>query len=232
MKRPYYEHGGVTIHHGDCLEVLRDLEESSFDACVTDPPYGLDGAVVRRGGAEIQDWSNETHNMRVDEAWRARSVRLLKADAYHAEFFAGFTAVEAAIAAARVAGLTPWRLFYLVKTAPAPTPRPTMMSGVELALMSFKGKRPWFGGQHPDRWIGLTPNRLGKAEHPSEKPESCMGQIVSALSPRDGTILDPFMGSGTTLVAAKGRGRRAVGIEIEERYCEIAAKRLAQEVLL
>ena len=67
--------------------------------------------------------------------------------------------------------------------------------------------------------------------HPSEKDPSIAQQLVEWCSDRDETVLDPFMGSGTTLVAAKNLGRKAIGIEIEERYCEIAARRLAQEVL-
>lgn len=70
-----------------------------------------------------------------------------------------------------------------------------------------------------------------KEEHPSPKPMPYMMWLVSRLSSYDETILDPFMGSGTTLRAAKDLGRKAIGIEIEEKYCEIAAKRMAQEVL-
>ena len=65
--------------------------------------------------------------------------------------------------------------------------------------------------------------------HPTQKNEKLMRRLVSLT--KSGTVLDPFMGSGTTLRAAKDLGRKAIGIEIEERYCEIAAKRLAQEVL-
>jgi DNA modification methylase len=67
--------------------------------------------------------------------------------------------------------------------------------------------------------------------HPCPKPLKLMRQLVSSLSTDDGVVVDPFIGSGTTLRAAKDLGRKAIGIEIEERYCEIAAKRLGQEVL-
>jgi site-specific DNA-methyltransferase (adenine-specific) len=71
-----------------------------------------------------------------------------------------------------------------------------------------------------------------KNGHPCPKPLKAWRRLLNNISQPEQTVLDPFMGSGTTLRTAKDLGRKAIGIEIEERYCEIAAKRLAQDVLL
>ena len=86
-------------------------------------------------------------------------------------------------------------------------------------------RKSWGGGGTLARENGAEARVL----HPSQKPLALMHWCLSFVP--DGDILDPFCGSGTTLRAAKDLGRRAIGIEIEERYCEIAAKRMEQEVL-
>ena len=78
---------------------------------------------------------------------------------------------------------------------------------------------------------GVVNANDGKRVHPTEKPISLLREIIATIFDEARIILDPFMGSGTTLRAAKDLGRKAIGIEIEERYCEMAAKRMAQEVL-
>jgi site-specific DNA-methyltransferase (adenine-specific) len=90
------------------------------------------------------------------------------------------------------------------------------------------GKMRWNGGGLPAVWIY---NKV-LSDHPTGKPDALLESWVTQFSEPGETILDPYMGAGTTLAAAKKHGRKAVGIEIEERYCEIAARRLAQGSLL
>jgi site-specific DNA-methyltransferase (adenine-specific) len=91
-----------------------------------------------------------------------------------------------------------------------------------------KGEPPRPADAPSDVWDAA---REREPEHSCEKPEGLLGRAVAFVSEPGAIVLDPFVGSGTTLVAAKRQGRRAIGIEIEERYCEIAARRLAQGTL-
>jgi site-specific DNA-methyltransferase (adenine-specific) len=107
--------------------------------------------------------------------------------------------------------------------------RPGM--GYETILaMHPKGRSRWNGGGRAGVFIH-NKNDWKKPPHPTTKPLKLMTELVSLFSDPGETILDPFMGSGTTLRAAKELKRRAIGIEMDEKYCEIAAKRMAQEVL-
>lgn len=93
-----------------------------------------------------------------------------------------------------------------------------------------QGPMRWNGGGHAAVWRhGIT--KVARPDHPCPKPLPLMHELVSLFTDYGETILDPFCGSGTTLLASKNLGRRTIGIEIEERYCEIAAKRLSQDVM-
>lgn len=203
---PYYQHKGITIYHGDCREILPSLEP--VDLVLTDPPYGIDAGNVKFGKARVGgvDWDKSTQPIAVSD-----SIRLAR----RAVIFGGnyYTMPPASC----------W-LVWDKQTAGV-----TTFADAELAWTNLPGavrlvRYLWSGPYQKKREI---------RHHPTQKPAEVMSWCI-AQSDKHGdnqTILDPFMGSGTTLVAAKDLGRKAIGIEIEEKYCEIAAKRLSQEVL-
>jgi len=212
---------------GDCRDVMPTLPPGVFDSVTTDEPYAIPkgSAFVRRGGRDVEECGEEDFNALVP-GWIALAAPLVMDGGYLSTFTAEQRKkeVEADMAAQ---GLVPWRPFYIVKTAPAPTPRPGFMSAVEVCVISYKGKRRWFGGgSTSNAWIGLTPNRLNNAVHDSEKPVEAMAQLLRALVPVGGVVLDCFAGSGTTGDAALRLGMRVVLIEKSEKNCELCRERL------
>jgi site-specific DNA-methyltransferase (adenine-specific) len=200
--KPYYEHGGITIYHGDCRDVLGDVWFGA-GAVVTDPPYG-----------HGSKWSGGT--------WAANPIYSLafKWDAKPIED----ELMERVIASAPAAIVWGGNYYSL-------PPSRCWLSWIKSQQMATMAdfELAWTNLDRPAKAFKESRNPDGKREHPTQKPVSLMRWCVSMCP--SGTILDPFMGSGTTLLAAKESGRNAVGVEIEEAYCEIAAKRLQQEVL-
>lgn len=223
--RPYYEHGGVTIYHGDCREVLPGI---TADVVVTDPPFGINDAAMLdlpgRGGRGNNTWHPPSDwDASIDPAW----APLISTAAPVVAWFGHWRKrgeVEAVMPHALRAEIV-WH-----KDTHVGPPCPVAMRDERIWLFSSAGIK----GRHFETSVWSEPiiPTWAHKHHKNEKPVALMKRLVRFLSDHGGLVLDPFMGSGTTLRAAKDLGRRAIGIEIEERYCEIAAKRLAQEVLL
>lgn len=216
---PYYEQDGITIYHGDCRDVLPYVW-LGVDLLLTDPPYGIGLNTDSRrfsGGTE--------RNV------RKRGVRIGSANGepvvnddkpFDPSFLLSIGSAQIVWGWNNYPDKLPAGacLVWLKRNDAA---FGSFLSDAELAWMS-KGH-----GVYCRR--DLSNNAIANERvHPTQKPESLMRWCLDFF-PSARLVIDPFMGSGTTLRAAKDMGRKAIGIEIEERYCEIAAKRLSQGVL-
>jgi DNA modification methylase len=206
---PYYSDAYVTLYHGDCREVL----PVEADVLVTDPPYGVEYSTSRGGkftGSRItSDDSICARNQVLDWWWPRPAVVF---GSWKRETPQGTKAVLV------------WDKGDHVGMGDLSFPWKPNHELIYVWGHGFSGHR----GTGVLRFNAPSPN-FQEQLHQTEKPLDLMIELVGKCPA--GIILDPFAGSGTTLRAAKDLGRRAIGIEIEERYCEIAARRMAQEVL-
>lgn len=226
--KAYYSDEWATIYHGRCEDVLPMLTDASVDLVLTDPPYSAaTHAGARTGGdgeAVLVDFASITEAQltatlaevgRVCRRWVVATM-----DWRHV----------GRLAESPPSGLRFVRFGVWVKPNGAPQftgdrPGPGWEA---LAFLHREGVAlGWHGGGRSSVWIHNKVN----SDHPTGKPLPLVGEWISLFSNPGDLVLDPWMGAGTTLRAAKDRGRRAIGIEMEERYCEIAARRLSQEVL-
>jgi len=222
LPAPFYCHSGIAIYHGDCRDILPFLPSESVDFTCTDAPYGVayrgrfDRKHTAIAGDEDLSW--------VESVYR-EVYRVMKADTL-AVFFYGWPHAETFLAAWKRVGFRPVSHLCFVKN----------MLGLgrftrnrhETAFLVAKGHPA-----PPQKAIADTIEwqREDDAFHPNQKPLAVITQLLAVYAPEGGLVLDPFLGSGTTLRAAKDLGLSAIGVEIEKDYCERAARRLAQGVL-
>jgi site-specific DNA-methyltransferase (adenine-specific) len=211
--KPYFQDDYVTLYHADCREVLPLLGPA--DTLITDPPYGINyvKGAGGRAGASSTNRRNTVPVFGDDEPFDPTpflhfpSVILWGVNHYAHRIPAG----GRWIAWNKLGHKEPWDSF----------------SDVEFAWQNKRGKDLIFS----HLWKGLCQAGAGeKRFHPTQKPLALMKWCIG-LVPDAKTVLDPFMGSGTTILAAKDMGLKSIGIEVSEHYCEIAAKRLAQGML-
>jgi len=215
---PYYDDDGITIYHGDSLAILPRLHA---DVLIADPPYGLldRGGKIHMAGGVVgdADWGEWDRVASWD--WLALCVGISAAVVFHDHKDAG-----RAVAALTDAQIPLRQFLFWDKGDAGLNPRANFVNCVEQAVYGRRGPKPWNGG-------GATPNifrlnRRATPYHPTQKPLELMRWIVRCVTDPSSLVLDPFAGSGSTLVAAKQLGRKAIGIEIAEKYCEIAAMRV------
>lgn len=236
--KPYYEDDAVTLYHGDSREGLAGMADRSVATVITDPPYSdhthsntraNSGAAKRHGNRVLSGtlgfdsisladltWS-VTQMGRVSSGWVVATLDYKHAFRLDAE---------------PPAGLRMLRVGVWVKPNPMPQisgdrPAPGWEA---IAFLHRDDIRPkWNGGGRAGVWNVRSEQKVG---HPTAKPLSMIRDWVTLFSNPGDVILDPFAGSGTTLRAASDTGRKAIGYEIDESYCEIAAKRLTQQAFV
>jgi len=208
--KPYYQDEAVTIYHGDCRDILPHLEP--VDLVLTDPPYGINRdhsghKVIARLGAIVGD----------DKPFNPRPI--LGVGQTHILWGANHYASRLPDESCWLLWLKHDHSFFTFRST-----SPFELAWTDIGGASRAYRHIWDGSIKQGEGFGHP------HVHPAEKPLELMRWCLS-LVPDAHLILDPFMGSGTTLRAAKDLGRKSIGIEIEERYCEIAAKRMAQTVM-
>ena len=239
---PYYDEDGITIYHGEALAVLGGLAGDAATMLITDPPYSSGGQFrgdrmesTGRKYHEDQtrhDFTGDNRDQRAFAYWCALwldQCRRVVVDGGIAAMFTDWRQLPTCTDALQSGGWV-WRGILAWDKTEASRPVPGRFTNqCEYVAWGTNGPRSL-----GDRSTAAGVFRVGvprgeDRQHQTQKPVEVL-QALMALDDAD-VILDPFMGSGSTLVAAKNLGRRAIGIESVEAYCEIAAKRLAQGVL-
>ncbi|TXH49890.1 MAG: site-specific DNA-methyltransferase [Desulfurellales bacterium] len=229
LPTPYYQDEFSTIYHGDCREILPLLEP--VDLVLTDPPFSEKthkNAKSNKGkgyGNKAIDFA-AIDFAAIDDIFEILSS---KCNGWLVSFLDYRHICE--LEKKEGSGWEFMRFGVWVKTNPMPqisADRPA--NGWDgLCYLRNREHRPgWNGGGKHGNYIGPV---ITDGIHPTQKPMPFIRDLVERFTASGQIILDPFMGSGTTLVAAKNLGRKAIGIELEEKYCEIAVKRLRQGVL-
>lgn len=234
---PYYADDAVTIYHGDALDVLETI--TAADAIVTDPPYASGSrteASRPSSGAMLRSGRFASRPIDLDQMTTTGFVWLMR--------HVGLEARRILPPGGSLLSFIDWRQW------------PNLVGALETCNLRVQAMVVWdkgaiglgngFRAQHElvchassgvptvyDRSTGnvLRAARVEPIDHPSPKPIELLHRLIGVVAPPDGVVVDPFCGSGSTLRAAKDLGRRAIGVELDERYCEIAARRCAQEVL-
>ena len=212
MKRkPYYETPLGVLYHGDCLEIMPQLEP--VDLVLTDPPYGIgydnmqdkmskQGRISNRG-----KWKKYGDNW--DRKIEMNLIQLLLNTGKNQVIWGGqYYSLESN---------KKWLVWNKIQRS--------IMTDGEMAWTSFDKGLHIFDMSRADAYINKTDGKF----HPTQKPVQLFEWVIVALNKDGGIVFDPFLGSGTTAIACERLNRNWIGIEIEEKYCEIAAKRIEQE---
>lgn len=237
----------VTLYNGDCLELLDKVPDNSIDCIITDPPYNIskendnrdrskmNSAIMRRNKAinyDFGDWDNMERQEFLDftKSWFSKCCSKLKNGGTFITFF-NKEDISYFNWICKDYGLRTRTIFTWHKTNPVPSFRKVnYLSSCEFIWIGSKGEEGWtfnFGYQKDMHNFFETPNASSYSvtDHPTEKPVSLIEHFIKIHTNKGDTVLDCFMGSGTTGVACTNLGRNFIGIEKDKHYFEIAEQR-------
>lgn len=231
--KPYYQDDWITLYHGDSFNLMSEMQDESFDCVITDPPYSerthkkaskkLSNGVVTHGINTFDSFTDERLYEAYDEMARLTKGWIVSTLDYNHAFQFETQPPKT---------MRQMRIGVWVKNNPTPQisgDRPAQ--GWEaISYLYKKDIRAWWNGN------GLHGNYVSNLAsptgHPTPKPLVMVSSFVERFSNPGMSILDPFAGGGTTLLAARSLGRKVVGIELEEKYCELIANRLSQQTFV
>jgi site-specific DNA-methyltransferase (adenine-specific) len=251
--KPYYADDAVTIYHGEALNILAGMDRDDIAVVMVDPPYssggmfrsdrqldpsqkyrgwsqGCDGksaAPASQPGSFAGDSRDQRGYFGWCSLWLSQAWRLAKPTS-QVYVFTDWRQLPVTTDAVQAGGWT-WRGVLVWDKGIGRPMKGRFRNHLEYIVWGSHGPMPEAEeGVYPSTLLRYPPPGTDR-DHVTEKPVTLIRDLLSIAPP--GIVLDPFMGSGTTLRAAKDLGRPSIGIEIEERYCEIAARRCSQEVL-
>ena len=253
--KPYYDEDGITIYHGEACAVMDTLPTGSVDVLLTDPPYssggmfradrvappdekyrgwsqGVNGMGSRKPTAQYGSFGGDNKDqwawLRWVTVWSSEALRVVRPGG-HAFMFSDWRQLPAATDALQFGGWS-WRSIIVWDKGVGRPIQGQFRNHLEYVVWGTHGNYTKTE-DYPSTLISVPTVSHHERRHVTEKPVDLLIELLRVVDTEKPVVLDPFMGSGSTLVAARRMGLPAIGIEIEERYCEIAAQRLAQGVL-
>lgn len=214
------------VIHGDCLEVMRTMPDASVDAVVTDPPYMIGAVSVGTSNAKNGTWADMENSAYWFSAWMKQTFRILRPTGYLVQF-TNWRSLPTIVRAHSLSGrpissCMVWDKEWIGPAGPAqlrPRYEMVVFTGMEEARIDDRSQ--------PDiiscKWMA---GNMRETIHPAEKPVDLLCRIARLVTPPNGTVLDPFCGSGSTGKAAVLEGFNFIGIEREAEYVEIARARI------
>lgn len=223
--KPYYADEFVTLYHGDCLEVAGDLPQA--DLLVMDPPffmpaqhYAARSEWARSWGdtAILGRWWTGTLDALLPRLKGTGSAFVFCDDESYPVFYPGLYTRFPGLSSlvwnkGRIGMGAPWRHAH------------------EFILHARRAEAKWRGSKGETDVLNFTPVNAAERSHPVDKPAALLAKLIAVTTDAGDVILDPFAGGGSTLVAARSARRRAIGVEIDEAYCQVIARALSQNVL-